>query len=146
MTFGNKKEQELIYPQISSVVFADFFIKSKGKVAHFKKWTYLCRKNVVPMKSTTEYISILLANAEHLKSQFGIRSLRIFGSVSRSEQHDGSDIDICVDMPPKILLVSRLKRFLEQLVGCPVDIVRLHKHINPFLLDEINKDGIYIIR
>lgn len=96
------------------------------------------------MKSTKEYINILLANAERLRSQFGIQSLRIFGSVSRSEQHEGSDIDICVDMPPKILLVSRLKRFLEKLMGCPVDIVRLHKHINPLLLDEINKDGIRI--
>lgn len=98
------------------------------------------------MKSTKEYINILLANDEHLKSQFGIRSLRIFGSVSRNEQHDGSDIDICVDMPPKIILVSRLKRFLEMLMGCRVDIVRMHKHINPVLLDEINKDGIYVIR
>lgn len=98
------------------------------------------------MKSTKELVAILEANAGHLRSQFGIRSLRVFGSVSRSEQHEGSDIDICVDMPPRILLVSRLKRFLEQLVGCPVDIVRMHNHINPLLLDDINKDGIYIIR
>lgn len=98
------------------------------------------------MKSSKEYVGILKDNAEQLKTQFGIKSLRIFGSVSRGEQHEGSDIDICVDMPPKILLVSRLKRFLEQQMDSPVDIIRLHKHINPLLLDEINKDGIYIIR
>lgn len=98
------------------------------------------------MKSTKELISILEANAGHLRSQFGIRSLRVFGSVSRSEQHEGSDIDICVDMPPKILLVSRLKGFLEQLTGCHVDIVRMHSHINPLLLDDINRDGIYVFK
>lgn len=98
------------------------------------------------MKSTIEYINILAANSEHLKSQFGVTSLRMFGSFSRGEQHEGSDVDICVDMPPKIYLVSRLKLFLEKLMGCSVDIVRMHKHINPSLLEEINKDGIYIIR
>lgn len=98
------------------------------------------------MKSTNEYIEILKANAEDLKSQFGIRSLRIFGSVSRNEQHEDSDVDICVDMPPKMFMLVRLKSFLENLMECPVDIVRLHNHINPLLLDEINKDGIYIFR
>ncbi len=43
-------------------------------------------------------------------------------------------------------LVVRLKRFLENLLECSVDIVRLHKHINPFLLKEIEHDGIYIIK
>lgn len=98
------------------------------------------------MKSTKECIDIIAANTEHLKSQFGVTSLRLFGSTSRGEQHEGSDVDICVDMPPKIYLVSRLKSFLEKLMDCSVDIVRMHKHINPYLLDEINKDGIYIIR
>lgn len=98
------------------------------------------------MKSSREYTNILNANAELIKSRFGVKSLRIFGSVSREEQKEGSDIDICVDMPPKLLLISRLKRFLEQELGTPVDIVRMHKHINPLLLDEINKDGIVIFR
>ncbi len=28
----------------------------------------------------------------------------------------------------------------------PVDVVRMHKHINLYLLEEINKDGIYVIQ
>lgn len=28
----------------------------------------------------------------------------------------------------------------------PVDVVRMHKHINQYLLEEINKDGIYVIQ
>jgi len=35
--------------------------------------------------------------------RFGVRSMQLFGSVARNEQHDGSDVDICVDMPPKTL-------------------------------------------
>ena len=97
------------------------------------------------MKTTKEYISLIASHAEELKTLFGVKWLRIFGSVSRNEQNDGSDIDVCVDMEPKIYMMVRLKRFLEDLLQCSVDVVRIHKHMNPFLLEEINKDGIYVI-
>lgn len=63
------------------------------------------------MKTTKEYISLIASHAEELKTLFGVKSLRIFGSVSRNEQNDGSDIDVCVDMEPKIYMMVRLKRF-----------------------------------
>ena len=98
------------------------------------------------MKTTKEYISLISSKTEELKRDFGIRSLRIFGSVSRNEQHEGSDVDVCVEMEPKVYMVVRLKRFLEDLLQCSVDVIRLHKHINPYLLDEIDREGIYVIK
>ena len=98
------------------------------------------------MKTTKEYILLISSKAEELKRDFGIKSLRIFGSVSRNEQHEGSDVDVCVDMEPKAYMVVRLKRFLEDLLQCSVDVIKLHKHINPYLLDEIDREGIYAIR
>ena len=98
------------------------------------------------MKTTKEYILLISSKAEELKRDFGIKSWRIFGSVSRNEQHEGSDVDVCVDMEPKAYMVVRLKRFLEDLLQCSVDVIRLHKHINPYLLDEIDREGIYVIR
>ena len=97
------------------------------------------------MKTTKEYILLISSKAEELKRDFGIKSLRIFGSVSRNEQHEGSDVDVCVDMEPKAYMVVRLKRFHEDLLQCSVDVIRLHKHINPYLLDEIDREGIYAI-
>lgn len=85
-------------------------------------------------------------HAEELRSVFGVRSLRLFGSVSRDEQKEGSDVDVCVDMQPKIYMLVRLKRFLETILQCSVDVVRMHKHLNPYLLKEINRDGIYVIQ
>ena len=70
------------------------------------------------MKSKEYYISLILSHAEELKKNFGVKSLRLFGSVSRNEQKEGSDVDICVDMEPKMFLVVRLKRFLENLLEC----------------------------
>ena len=98
------------------------------------------------MRTANEYIDLISAHADELRSQFGIRSLRLFGSVSRGEQREDSDVDICVDMEPSLYLLVRLKRFLEQLLQCTVDVVRMHKHINPYLLENIERDGIYVIR
>ena len=98
------------------------------------------------MKTTKEYIDLITAHADELRSLFGIRSLRLFGSVSRGEHHEGSDVDVCVEMEPEIYLVVRLKRFLEKLLQCSVDVVRVHKHMNPYLLKDIERDGIYIIQ
>ncbi len=98
------------------------------------------------MRTAKEYIDLISAHADELRSQFGIRTLRLFGSVSRGEQREDSDVDICVDMEPSLYLLVRLKRFLEQLLQCTVDVVRMHKHINPYLLENIERDGIYVIR
>ena len=98
------------------------------------------------MRTAKDYIDLISAHADELRSQFGIRTLRLFGSVSRGEQREGSDVDICVDMDPSLYLLVRLKRFLEQLLQCTVDVVRMHKHINPYLLENIERDGIYVIR
>ena len=97
------------------------------------------------MKTREEYIALITSHAEELKKNFDITSLRLFGSVARNEHHEGSDVDIYVEMPPKIFLVVRLKAYLEKLLGCPVDIIRKHHHLNPFLLKEIETDGIEVI-
>ena len=98
------------------------------------------------MRTAKDYIDLISAHADELRSQFGIRTLRLFGSVSRGEQREDSDVDICVEMDPSLYLLVRLKRFLEQLLQCTVDVVRMHKHINPYLLENIERDGIYVIR
>jgi len=97
------------------------------------------------MKTTAEYIDLIKAHADELRTLFGVRTLRLFGSVSRGEQHEGSDVDVCVEMESKLYLVVRLQRYLEHLLQCPVDVIHMHKHINPHLLKDINRDGIYVI-
>jgi predicted nucleotidyltransferase len=98
------------------------------------------------MKTTNECIKLIQTHADELRSDFGIHSLRLFGSVSRGEQHENSDVDVCVEMAPNIYMVVRLKRYLEQLLQCPVDVVHMHPHMNPYLLNDIERDGIYVIQ
>ena len=96
------------------------------------------------MKRQDEYVSLLQSHSDELRSEFGVRSLCIFGSVARNEQHEGSDVDICVEMQPKIFLLIALKEKLEQLLGCQVDVVRRHHNMNPILEEEINRNSVYV--
>ncbi len=49
------------------------------------------------MRTKDEYIQLLHLSDKLLTQQFGIRSLRLFGSVGRDEHTSESDVDICGD-------------------------------------------------
>src|SRR6266508_3040652 len=53
------------------------------------------------------------------------RRVRLYGSVARGQERDGSDIDLLVDFTPGSSLVDlmRLNRELEDLLGNPVDVI-----------------------
>jgi predicted nucleotidyltransferase len=57
--------------------------------------------------------------------RYGAEDVRVFGSVVREEDHEGSDLDLLVRFPPGTSLfdVSALHMDLEELLGCPVEIV-----------------------
>lgn len=98
------------------------------------------------MMTRNQCISLLRSCADVLRQCFGIRSLCLFGSMARNEQREESDVDVCVEMPPKLFLLVELGMYLEELLGCHVDVVRRHRNMNELLRKEIEKDGIYVIQ
>jgi predicted nucleotidyltransferase len=60
-----------------------------------------------------------------LAERRGIRNIRVFGSVARGEDRDGSDIDLLVDVDDGVGLVAiaGLARELADLLGVPIDVV-----------------------
>lgn len=60
-----------------------------------------------------------------LAAQCGARHVRVFGSVARGEDDDGSDVDLLVDLDDDVGLVAvaGLERELSALLGAPVDVV-----------------------
>jgi hypothetical protein len=98
------------------------------------------------MLQRQECIDKIKANAKHITSQFEVSSLRLFGSLARNQQRESSDVDVCVEMPPDIFQLIGLKQYLEELLGCDVDVIRVHSNMDAFLKNQIEKDGIYIIR
>ena len=97
------------------------------------------------MLSTIEYLSLLRNYMRENAVKYGISRMGIFGSVARGEQHDGSDVDICVEIDrPSIFTLVHIKEELEKLFKCPVDVVRLRNNMDELLRNCINKDGIYV--
>ena len=96
------------------------------------------------MSGKQQCIELLTEAMPYIRSEYGVRSMRIFGSVARGEEHEGSDVDIFVEMPPKAFKVVGLRQYLQKLLGRAVDIVRSHSYLDPFLINEINRDGITI--
>ena len=47
---------------------------------------------------------------------------------------------------PNPFLLASLKDYLESIFKCSVDVVRMHKNMNPLLKSRIERDGIYAIR
>ena len=63
------------------------------------------------MLTTVEYLSLLREYMRKNAAKYGISRMGIFGSVARGEQHEGSDVDICVEMEKSeyAVTVSKLK-------------------------------------
>ncbi|MDP2797633.1 MAG: nucleotidyltransferase family protein [Methanoregula sp.] len=76
-----------------------------------------------------------------LADQFGIKNIRIFGSVARHEARDGSDIDFLVEFSPgtSLLTHAAFQRELSELPGCDVDVASvngLREHIRHTVMQE----------
>jgi len=97
------------------------------------------------MNTTETYLS-LLREFKHLHAAtYGITRIGIFGSVARGEQKEDSDVDVCVEMQkPDMFMLIGIKDELQNTFGCDVDVVRLHKNMNPFLLSRIQKESLYV--
>ena len=81
------------------------------------------------MKTSQEYIDLIREHRSELYEQFGITSMRLFGSVARGEHHEGSDVDLFVTMPPKMF------KYIAALI-------RDHQNLRPFFRQQIERDGI----
>lgn len=96
------------------------------------------------MCTTQECIRILSQNGPYIQKEYGVTELSLFGSVARGDNRSDSDVDIIVSMPPKILWMSELKEYLEQILKSSVDLVRRHSHVSPRFLKQISNDVITI--
>lgn len=81
----------------------------------------------------------------YIQTEYGVTGLCIFGSVARGDNGPDSDVDVLVEMPPKILMMSALKEYLEKLLHTSVDLVRRHSHMSARFLNQISVDAIPIL-
>ena len=94
------------------------------------------------IKKSQETLKTIEENRETIR-KFGVRSLGLFGSAVRGEATDTSDLDFVVEFEKKTFdAYMDLKKFLEKLFGCKVDLV-IKDAIKPRLREPILKETIY---
>ena len=91
-----------------------------------RSMTKTASPEVVPLSGPTG--RLVAARREQLRQvleRHGVRNARIFGSVARGDDHQGSDLDILVDFAPRTSLftILRIQDELEAILGVPVDLV-----------------------
>jgi predicted nucleotidyltransferase len=97
------------------------------------------------METSSHYVQLLHEFVREQGGKYGITRMGIFGSISRNEQTNTSDLDIYYEGPVIDLLDPRdLQSDLENLLGIRVDLIRKHKHMHPTFLKRIKKDMIYV--
>ena len=60
-----------------------------------------------------------------LAQQFGIKNLRVFGSIAKGQDNENSDLDLLVEASPttKLFDICGLQIELEELLNLKVDVV-----------------------
>ncbi len=58
-------------------------------------------------------------------SRYGVRNVRVFGSVARGDAHDASDVDLLIDLEPGRTLLDHGGFLMDvrDILGCEVDVV-----------------------
>jgi predicted nucleotidyltransferase len=88
---------------------------------------------------------VLLSHRREVLStarRHGARDVRVFGSVARGQDTEGSDVDLLVRMPDAgMLAVSALADELEDLLAGPVDVVAEH-YVRPAALADVVEHAI----
>jgi len=93
---------------------------------------------------TSDQVLHVLAAHRGALMERGVKSLRLFGSVARGEAVGDSDVDLLVEFsrPTGMFGLVRLKRYLEELLGCPVDLTT-PGGLRESMRDRILKEAIY---
>jgi predicted nucleotidyltransferase len=96
------------------------------------------------MRTLQEIKNKLSNHKNGLFHDYPIKSMAIFGSFSRGEQNESSDLDIIVEFSGKIgIRFVDLAEDLEKIIGIKVDLVS-KKGIKEKYLKSIDLDLIYV--
>lgn len=96
------------------------------------------------MASLQEIKSVLKDNKARLYAKYGLSDMAIFGSYSRGQQTEASDIDILVDFQQPIgIQFVDLAEELETLLHHRIDLVS-KKGIKPSYFQFIEKELSYV--
>ena len=86
---------------------------------------------------------LLAGHKEVLRTRFGVTRLALFGSTARDSAGEHSDVDQLVgfDGPATSQRYFGVQFYLEDLLGCPVDLVT-EKALRPELRPYVEREAV----
>ncbi|HKP52622.1 MAG TPA: nucleotidyltransferase family protein [Chloroflexia bacterium] len=77
-----------------------------------------------------------------IATNYGARSIRVFGSVARGEATSNSDLDLLVQFAPgySLLDLIAIKQDLEDLLGRKVDVVT-EAALSPYIREQVLREA-----
>ena len=92
-----------------------------------------------------EVLRLLQQHQHEWKKKFGVKTLALFGSVARDEAGVESDVDILVEFEGPVTFdrYMGLKLFLEDLLGCSVDLATV-RLLKPRIRSRVLEEAIYV--
>ncbi len=90
-------------------------------------------------------LSALARSKPVLVARYGVARLALFGSTARDSARPDSDIDVLVafDGPADSARYFGVQFYLEDLLGCPVDLVT-DKALRPELRPYIEREALHV--
>jgi predicted nucleotidyltransferase len=90
---------------------------------------------------TLEQVRTRRADILQLAERYGMRRVRVFGSVARGETHAESDVDFLVEVERgrSLLDLAGFELDLKDLLGCEVDVVSeggMSPYMAPYIMAE----------
>lgn len=77
--------------------------------------------------------------------QFHLTALGYFGSYARGEAHSESDVDVVyATTHPNLWMTSIMRQDLEEWLGLPVDLIRLHRYMRQSFRERLEREAIYV--
>lgn len=100
---------------------------------------------IIRAVNRADTIALLLQHKPELQRRFGVVRLALFGSRARDQARDNSDADILLgfDGPADSARYFGAQFYLEDLLGCPVDLV-IEKALRPQLRRFVERDAIHV--
>jgi predicted nucleotidyltransferase len=99
------------------------------------------------MNERSNILSYLETNKERLMREYHLTKIGLFGSFSREDNNQASDIDLVVEFEPETqdlyLLKQNLRQEIQLIFNRPVDICRL-KYIKPIFRSQIQQEVQYV--
>jgi uncharacterized protein len=90
-------------------------------------------------------LEVLSGSKAELTRRYGVVRLALFGSTAKDSAASGSDIDVLVafDGPATSDKYFGVQFFLEDLLGCPVDLVT-EKALRAELRPSIEREAVHV--